>query len=315
MPMQGSPKLITLVIPVFNEEEVVCHLLERLREVTTGLPRFDWELILVDDGSSDGTVAAIQAHRALFPGVVTLIEFSRNFGHQPALAAGLSRAAGDATICLDADLQDPPALIETFLTRFEEGYEVVYAVRRTRREGRIRQLFYKTFYRIFRLLSTVSIPLDAGDFGLMSRRVVSLVVAMNDRDLFLRGLRSWVGFRQMGVPYDRPARACGETKYSLAKLWRLAASAFFGFSTLPLRIATFCGAVALLFSIAYFGFALYAKLFLPATPPGWTSLVAVILLLSGAQLVSVGILGEYIGRIYTQTLARPLFVIHQERKL
>ena len=149
----------------------------------------------------------------------------------------------------------------------------------------------------------------------MSRRVAVLVTAMQDRDIFVRGLRSWVGFKQIGVPYDRPARASGETKYSFAKLMRLAASAFFGFSTLPLRVATFCGAGALVFSLLFLAFAVYAKFFLPATPPGWTSLVAVFLFLGGAQLISIGILGEYIGRIYTQTLGRPLFVVAAEHEL
>jgi dolichol-phosphate mannosyltransferase len=315
MSSAGIPPLISIVIPVFNEEQTISILFAALRSAIESCAGYRWELVLVDDGSADATVAEIERQRPVFPGMVSLVQFSRNFGHQPALTAGLQRSKGDAVVCMDADLQDPPSLLPQFLDKFAEGYDVVYAVRTSRVATGLIQFLYGMFYRCFRFLSEVEIPLDAGDFGLMSRRVVNLLIAIPERDVMVRGLRSWVGFRQIGIPYDRPGRAAGETKYSFGKLVKLAMSGFFGFSTLPLRVATFTGVASMGMALLYFLFALYAKLFRGDVPQGWTSLVGIILILAGAQLISVGILGEYIGRIHAQLQGRPLFVVHSEREL
>ncbi len=306
---------ISIVIPVFNEAAMITLLLERLAATVRQLDRYTWELILVDDGSVDDSAQRILDQASLFPGKLLLRRFSRNFGHQAALMAGLEKASGEAIIFIDADLQDPPELFAAFLSHFEKGYDVVYGIRKRRDSGLWLKLSYKIFYLLFQKMADVSIPLDAGDFGLISRRAANIIKQMPEKDLLLRGLRSWVGFKQVGVPYDRPERAAGETKYTLRKLMNLAASAFFGYSSLPLRISTGCGLGAILLGLLYGGYALYGKWVLNANPPGWTSLLMIVLLLGGAQLISVGILGEYISRIYRQSLSRPLYVVADDHSL
>jgi dolichol-phosphate mannosyltransferase len=296
MAAEGSRSLVSLVLPVFNEEQVIAPLFESLDTAVQKLPDYDWELILVDDGSLDDTVALIKEHRGRFSAPVVLMRLSRNFGHQPALVAGMERARGDAVVFLDADLQDPPELLSAFLEKFEAGYDVVYGVRANRNEGWIKRLAYKLFYRLYRRLSNVHIALDSGDFGLISRRVARLMAQMPERDIFLRGLRSWVGFRQIGVAYDRPGRVHGETKYTITKLVKLASSAFFGYSHVPLRFATVLGTGTMVVAILYFVFIVIRKLTGAQQPPGWASLMGVVLFVGGVQLISIGILGEYVGR-------------------
>ncbi len=308
----GSEAKISIVIPVFNEEAMITLLLERLAAVVGKLPQYQWELVLVDDGSSDRSVERILAQSSLFPGTVLLRQFSRNFGHQAALLAGLEKASGEAIIIIDADLQDPPEMFATFLEHYRLGYDVVYGVRAKREAGFVMNLAYKSFYKIFQMMANIDIPLDAGDFSLISRRTVRVILQMPERDILLRGMRSWVGFRQIGLPYDRPDRLAGETKYTLTKLVRLASSAFFGYSSLPLRISTTCGLGAVLVGLIYGTYALYGKLIANHNPPGWTSLIIIVLFLGGAQLISVGILGEYVGRIYKQALSRPLYVVAED---
>ncbi len=308
-PAAPDSPLISMVVPFLNEEAVLPRLFETLDATLPGLGSYRWELVLVDDGSTDRSVDVIRGASAGFPGDVRVVRLSRNFGHQAALMAGLGQARGEALICLDADLQDPPSLFAKFLNHYAEGHDVVYAVRQTREGSTWKRAAYWVFYRLFKSVSHIRIPLDAGDFGLVSRRVATLVTAMPERDVLVRGLRSWVGFRQIGVPYDRPERAAGETKYSLSKLLRLAASAFFGYSALPLRLATGIGLVSAMLAALYAVYAIIAKLSGHAAPAGWTSLVIVVLFLGGVQLISVGLLGEYIGRIHQQTQARPLFVV------
>jgi len=306
---------ISVIIPIYNESEMIPSLLEKLAEVARGLSRYQWELVMVDDGSSDDSVEKIERERRIFPGGIVVRRFSRNFGHQAALMAGLQKASGEAIIFIDADLQDPPELFSTFLSHYEKGCDVVYGIREQREATAALKLAYKLFYFLFQQMAEVNIPLDAGDFGLISRRTANIIRSMSEQDLLLRGLRCWVGFKQVGVPYARPKRAAGETKYTLRKLMSLAGSAFFGYSTLPLRISTGlgCGAVGL--ALIYGAYVLYGKITLNANPPGWTSLMLVVLALSGTQLISVGILGEYISRIYKQTLNRPLYVIENDRVL
>jgi polyisoprenyl-phosphate glycosyltransferase len=301
--------LISLVIPLFNEGEMVEQLLITLNATISALPQYRWELVLIDDGSTDRTVEQARLHRPKFAASIRLIRFSRNFGHQPALMAGIQNARGDAIVCLDADLQDPPEIISAFLAKFEEGFEIVYAVRQVRVASWGKKLAYKAFYRLFRSVAEVPIPVDAGDFSLISKRAASLMTSMTERDIFLRGLRSWIGFKQIGIPYERPGRSAGETKYSFAKLLNLAGSAFFGFSLLPLRIATSLGLLTVFLSVCYTIFAAGAALLYHNAPRGWASVIGVISFIGGAQLMCIGILGEYIGRIYKQTQGRPLFIV------
>jgi dolichol-phosphate mannosyltransferase len=306
---------ISIVIPVFNESAGIELLLRRLETVTAGLSGHEWEVLFVDDGSTDGTAGAIMQHRRLFHGALTVVELSRNFGHQPALLAGLQQACGDVVFCIDADLQDPPELFGTMLEKHAHGFDVVYAVRKTRAESWPKRCAYKLFYRLMRRMTDVPVAVDAGDFGLVTRRVAQIMVGGADKDLFLRGLRGWSGFRQAGVEYERPVRAAGETKYSFSKLLKLAASGWLGFSSMPLRFATAMGILSVCLCAGYGAYALTQKLWGAGTPPGWTSLTLTILFLGGVQLLSIGILGEYIGRIYKQLQPRPLFVIKESRKL
>jgi len=308
-----STPLASVVVPVFNEEDSVASLFQRLGAVVSKIPQYRWELVLIDDGSSDKTVEVIQKNRALFPGLVRLVQFSRNFGHQPALLAGLKESTGQVVIVIDADLQDPPEIFSSFLEKYEQGYDVVYAVRRSRQEVFFKRWAYSLFYRFMDMMTEIRIPLDSGDFGLMSRRVAELLIEYPDKDLFLRGLRSWAGFRQAGFEYDRPKRSAGETKYTFSKLIKLAGSGIFGYSSLPLRFSTLLGFFAILLCVVYGIYAVLGKLVYNSNPPGWTSLVLVVLFLGGVQLISVGILGEYIARIYKQIQPRPHYIIKESK--
>lgn len=313
-PSQTAP-LASVVVPIYNEECSIEALLQRLAVVVSTLPGYQWELVLVDDGSSDRTVELVQKHRPLFPGIVRLVEFSRNFGQQPALLAGLQESRGQFVILIDADLQDPPEMFSRFIQKFQEGYEVVYAVRKSRKEIWLKRWAYSLFYRLLDWMAETNIPLDSGDFGLISRRVADFMVQHPDKDLFLRALRNWAGFRQIGVEYDRPERAAGETKYTLRKLFKLAGSGIFGYSTLPLRFSTMLGLISVVMCIGYGIYAIVGKLVYANNPPGWTSLMVIMLFLGGVQLISVGLLGEYIGRIYRQVQPRPHFIIKESKTL
>jgi dolichol-phosphate mannosyltransferase len=308
-------KLISLVIPVYNEEEVIPFLFSELYQSCTQLTNYNWELVIVDDGSRDQTVMQVQTSSKEFPWPVRLTQLSRNFGHQAALTAGISQAQGHAIICLDADMQDPPTLFSNLLEKFAAGYDVVYAVRRTRAEGFLLKAAFKLFYQIFQHVSNIEIAMDSGDFGLISRRVADHIVSMPERDILLRGLRSWVGFKQIGVEYDRPQRLKGTTKYRLAQRFKVAGGAFFGFSHLPLRISTWAGGIVASFASFYFIYILIRRFTGYAQSPGWLSLTSVVLLMGGVQLITIGILGEYIGRIYQQVQARPLYIIDKTQRL
>jgi len=310
---QGNTPLISLVVPFFNEADVLERLLEKLEEIIHFNSGYRWELLMIDDGSSDNSLEQLEKVRPSFSAELRLIRLSRNFGHQLALMAGLDKATGDAVIFLDADLQDPPELITQFLQKWREGYDVVYGVRNRREGGVLKKFCYWIFYRLFQRLAEVQIPLDAGDFGLISRHAVDVIKTMREQDVFLRGMRSWVGHRQIGIPYDRPNRHAGTTKYTIEHLLKLASSAFFGYSSVPLRFATLLGLSSVLLSLIYASYSLYGKFVIGQNPPGWTSLVMVVLGLGGSQLVSIGILGEYVGRTYRQSLNRPLYVVAEDR--
>jgi dolichol-phosphate mannosyltransferase len=305
---------LSVVIPCLNEAEVLPRLQARLKSVLDG-PGLSWEAILVDDGSSDNTYELLQ-HAHLADRRFKCISLSRNFGHQAAIAAGLDHARGDVVAVMDADLQDPPEVVGQMVARWREGFDVVFGVRSRRHgESAFKKLTAAIFYRLLRgLLGDVSIPVDAGDFRLMSRPVVLTLRALRERHRFVRGLVWWVGFRQTSVSYERPARFAGETKWPLRKMLRFAADGITSFSTVPLRMATWLGVLAGMVALGGVGWALYSKFF-GGVVRGWTTIMILVGLGSSAQLLMTGILGEYVGRIYEEVKRRPLYVVESEINL
>ncbi len=299
---------LSVIVPVYNEHENLETLLARLVPVLERSAAGQFEIIFVDDGSRDGSGALLDRFHTLDPRVKA-IHLSRNFGHQAALQAGLDCAAGAAVVSMDADLQDPPEVIPDLVDAWRAGHEVVYAIRRRRKENVLKRASYAVFYRTLRRIADVDLPLDAGDFCLVDRRVADALVGMRERGRFLRGLRSWVGFSQTGVEYERAARHAGTPKYTLRKLARLALSGYIGFSSTPLRLATWFGFATASVGFAFAFWAIASKLLDIPSPRGWVSLVAVILSVGGAQLVVLGVIGEYLGRVYEETRQRPLYLV------
>ena len=303
--------LISVVVPFFNEEGNVAEMLRRTSDVLHRVvleAGDDYEIVAVNDGSRDGTLATLRAAQLAQPRLV-VVDLSRNFGHQIAATAGLETARGDAVILMDGDLQDPPELIERFLAKWREGYDVVYATRRARHgENRFKLLTANVFYRIIRRLTNVDIPVDTGDYRLMSRRVVDALGQTRERHRFLRGLVSWVGFKQTGIEYDRDPRFSGATKYPISKMLRFAFDGITSFSEIPLRFATYLGFVVSAFAFVYTAIVIGFK-FAGLNEPGYTSMMVAILFLGGVQLIGIGILGEYVGRIYDQIKGRPLYLV------
>ena len=312
----ATPPLLSLVFPIYNEEAVLPHLLPRLDAVIASLSAendgAEIEAIFVNDGSRDDSLSLLADLSQTRPWM-RVIGLSRNFGHQIAVTAGMHYAKGRAVVLMDADGQDPPELLPEMLKLWQDGYQVVYAVR-TERAGET--LFKKwtaaLFYRTLQKLTSVPIPADTGDFRLMDRKVVDALNQMREQHRFLRGMAAWVGFKQIGLPYARPARVAGETKYPLRKMLRLAADAVVSFSDAPLRFATSLGWTIALGSIAYGLVTVIRYFVVGAFAPGWTSLVVVLSLLSGVQLITLGLIGEYIGRIYDEVKGRPLYLVSQE---
>jgi dolichol-phosphate mannosyltransferase len=306
-PGREAASRLTVVIPIFNESGLLDELAGRLRPAldSSGLA---WDAIFVDDGSTDRSFESLcRLHTT--DARVKVLRLARNFGHQVAISAGLEQATGDAVIVMDGDLQDPPELIADLIGQWRVGWDVVYAVRHSRREGWARRFVYWSFYRLLRTFALLDIPVDSGDFCLMDRRVVNVVVAMRERNRFVRGLRSWAGFRQTALSYDRPARAGGSSKYTTRKLLRLALDGLIGFSYLPLRLATLFGIGASAASFLGIVFVLYLRLFTDRSIPGFASTAIIVLFLGGVQLFTLGLLGEYVGRIYDEVRRRPLFVV------
>jgi len=304
--------MISVVVPVFNEEANVEEMHRRCSAVLiAGAPAH--EIIFVDDGSTDSTLNKLRKIAASDEHVKVLC-FSRNFGHQLAVTAGLEHATGDATVVIDGDLQDPPELIQEMIDKWRQGYQVVYAERQKRRgEGILKKATAFFFYRILRLLTTTHIPVDTGDFRLMDKAVVDSLKKMKERSRFIRGLVSWVGFRQTPVKFERKERLSGETKFPYRKMIRFGLSAIFSFSDKPLRIATFLGIGASGLGFAMIVWGLYSKLFMAETTvKGWTSVFVAVLFLGGMQLFTIGIIGEYISRIYEESKGRPLYIISEK---
>jgi dolichol-phosphate mannosyltransferase len=305
--MNTHPR-VSVAIPLYNEEQGVGELLRRVRAVLDGLPGGPHEIVIVNDGSGDRTLEILEQEAARDERLVVL-SLSRNFGHQAALSAALDHVSGDVTVLMDGDLQDPPEAIPQFLARYREGYDVVYAIRERRHEPWWLRFCYFLFYRALARMSEVRLPLDAGDFGLMSARVVAELRRFPERHRYLRGLRAWAGFRQTGVALDRPSRQSGESKYSMTKLIGLALNGLFSFSTVPLRAAILVGAFAIVASAAFAFYSLYVRLVSQRSPQGFTALMVVIVFLSGVNLFFLGVIGEYVGRVYEQVKARPTYVI------
>jgi dolichol-phosphate mannosyltransferase len=311
---------LTVIVPCFNEEAVIAQTHARLSAAVRAIPHVRAELIYVDDGSRDATLDILRGLVANDPSrklptdypLVRVLSFSRNFGHQLALTAGLEHASGDAVAVIDADLQDPPEVIGELMARWRAGVDVAYGVRRHREGETGFKLFTAhLFYRLMNRLSEADIPYDAGDFRLMDRAVVDALLSMPERDRFVRGMVSWVGFRQEAVAYDRAARAAGETKYPLRKMIHFALDGIFSFSAKPLRMATYLGFVATGFAIIGVVYAFALRLSTASVVPGWATLLIAVLFLGGVQLVSLGIMGEYVARIYGQVKGRPLYLLRE----
>lgn len=300
--------LISVVLPVYNERENLEVLVMRLVPVLEQVSGGSFEVVFVDDGSGDGSAELLDTFSA-HDRRLKVVHFSRNFGHQAALQAGLDHATGAAVILMDSDLQDPPEVLGRFVEQWRRGYEVVYAVRKKRQEGVCKRALYAIFYRTMKAVADIDVPLDAGDFCLLDRRVADVLVSLPERNRFLRGLRSWVGFKQVGIEYEREARYAGVPKYTFRKLIRLALSGYIGFSAMPLRMATWLGLLSASAGFAMVLWALVTKFIGIASPRGWVSTMATTLFIGGVQLLILGIIGEYLSRVYDEVRQRPFYVI------
>jgi dolichol-phosphate mannosyltransferase len=302
--------VLSVVVPCFNEEKVLRETNSRLIAVLEGISQ-NFEIIYVDDGSTDSTpdlLREMQLHESR----VRAIRFSRNFGHQLAITAGLEHARGDAVVIIDADLQDPPEVIREFFQKWLDGNDVAYGVRVERKgETAFKRGTAKLFYRFISRLSDIAIPLDTGDFRLMDRRVVDALLAMPERDRFVRGMVSWLGFSQVAVPYRRAPRFAGDTKFSLFTMMRFATDGVVSFSIVPLRMATWIGFAASGVALMEIAVALFDRIFTHGLVRGWTSTVIAIWFVGGVQLICMGIIGEYVGRIYGESKRRPLYVVRE----
>lgn len=305
-----SEPQISIVAPLYNETDSFPHLIARLNALMDKLS-LRIEVVLIDDGSNDRTPDLMQ-QIALADGRYHCIFLSRNYGHQIALSAGIAAArATEALFIIDGDLQDPPELLTDFYAKYQEGYDVVYAIRKKRKEGLSKRLAYALFYRFMRSISYVDIPLDSGDFSLISRRVAEVLKRMPEESRFIRGMRSWIGFRQIGLEYERDARVAGAPKYSFKMLRQLAYNGIFNFSEYPIKIVTRMGMITLGIAIVYFIQTLFKKFFYGDVPQGFTATIFLIILFSGVQLIALGMIGEYVLRIFFQTKGRPLYVVKE----
>jgi len=299
---------LSVVIPVFNEAEVIAELARRLHEALSSVSD-DFEVVFVDDGSYDPSYALLtDLHKQ--DSRWKVIKLSRNFGHQVAITAGLDAASGDAVVVMDGDLQDPPEVIPELVQKWKEGFDVVHAVRKKRRaENPLRRAVIFLFYRLLNSLAGIRLPLDAGDFRLISRRATDIFKKFHERSRYVRGLLTWVGLRQTSVHYVREGRAAGKSKYSLTRLVRLGLDGITSFSNVPLKLASCLGFVISFICLAYAAYIFVAKLVYGLHPVGYASLIVAILFVGGVQLIAIGILGEYIGRLYEEAKRRPLYVI------
>ena len=303
--------LLSIVIPCFNEEEVIGETIDRLLYFCNKIENINIELIFVDDGSKDNTLVLLKKISET-DNRVKIISLARNFGHQVAVTAGIDSTNGDAVVLIDADLQDPPEVIGDMIHKWREGYDVVYGTRTDRAgESAFKRATAKSLYRLLNKLSDVPIPLDTGDFRLMSRKVVDVLKNMPEKDRFIRGMVSWVGFKQTGVLYKREKRFAGESKYPFRKMLRFAIDGILSFSSKPLKISVWIGLLCAFLALTGIISVIYLRVFTNTWVEGWTALMIAILFMGGIQLVSIGILGEYIGRIYNESKRRPLYTVEK----
>ncbi len=308
----NSDTLISVVIPIYNEVEVIDDLVGEVRETALGLDfPGQWEIVLVDDGSTDGSAEALDALAARYPTQVQVVHLARNFGHAAAVRAGLDRARGEAVVLMDGDLQDDPAAFGPFVAKWRAGYDVVYAIRTSRQERYGASMLFKLFYRVLSRLSEIELPQDAGNFSLMDRRVIDQLRSLPEHNRYLPGLRAWVGFRQVGVPVPRRARYDNSTRVGFMGLWKLANNAIFSFSHAPLTLFRSLGAIAILVSAVLMVYACYGKFISGQAIKAWMSQFSVITFFGGINLLGVGIIGEYVVRIYDEVKHRPAYVIDQ----
>jgi dolichol-phosphate mannosyltransferase len=300
---------LSVVIPVYNEQENLPVLYERLTAVLEDVG-LSYEVLFVDDGSRDASLGLLR-ELAWADERVAVVELARNFGHQVAISAGLDHARGDGVIVMDADLQDPPEVLPRFIDSWLAGHDVVYAVREQRKEGWLMRLAYAAFYRLLQRVAQIDIPLDAGDFCIMDRQVVDLLTGMPERNRFVRGIRSWVGLDQVGLAYERHGRHAGRPKYTVSRLLYLALDGLVSFSFLPLRVITALGFLVSAISIVLAAAYTIQRLTVGLYPPGFATLTVAIFLLSGIQLITIGVIGEYVGRIFEEVKQRPLYVVRR----
>lgn len=307
----GGRQLLSIVVPCYNEEEVISETVNRLQIFCSELVALDAELIFVNNCSEDGTWEILKRSAASDPRI-KLISLSRNFGYQISTTAGIDAARGDAVVLMDADLQDPPEIIHQMISMWRQGYDVIYGTRTERLgETRFRMLLTRWFYRILNRLSDVAIPLDTGDFRLMSRKVVNALKTMPERDRFIRGMVSWIGMKQAAVPYKRAARFAGASKFPWSRLLSLAIDGTISFSVVPLRLGIAVGLACASFASVGILYTLFIRIFTDRWIEGWAALMIGVLFMGGTQLICMGILGEYIGRIYGEVKKRPLYVVHE----
>ena len=302
----------SIVLPVYNEQENLTSLFTRVNKALQSLKK-DFEIIFINDGSHDKTKDILEdLHKK--NNNIKIINFSRNFGHQTAVTAGLDFASGEQVAILDADLQDPPEILPKFFTKLDEGYDVVYAIRKKRKENIFKRIAYSLFYKILHLIASVDIPLDSGDFCVLSRRMVKTINSFPERNRFIRGLRSWAGFKQIGLEYEREKRLAGTSKYGLKKLFKLAFDGIFSFSFIPLQIMFVLGSASLFLSIMGIFWAIYMKFFTTAynRVPGFATTTILIMFVGGLQLFSIGIMGEYLRRVYDEVKQRPQYIIESK---
>lgn len=311
--VRALPPDVSVVVPVFNEQENLPELYRRL-SATLGSLGLHYELVLVDDGSRDRSLELMKQLAALDEGVL-VVELARNFGHQVAISAGLDHARGKAVIIMDADLQDPPEVLPEFISKWREGHDVVYAIRATRKENWLKRSAYAVFYRLLQRIANIHIPLDAGDFCIMDRRVVDILVSMPERNRFVRGIRSWVGLDQVGLPYNRDGRFAGKPKFTLNRLVYLAIDGLISFSFVPLRLISTLGLAASVFSILLAIFYVIQKFTRGLDPPGFATTITAIFFLAGLQLTTLGVIGEYVGRIFEEVKRRPLYIVRRLHRL
>jgi len=300
--------LVSVVVPAFNEIDVIDACYGRLTTVLKSLDGFNYELLFIDDGSTDRSHSRLLELQAT-DSHLKIIRFSRNFGHQIAITAGVDEARGDAIIVIDADLQDPPEVIPDMIAKWKDGYDVVYGVRRHRSgESRMKRTTAAIFYRMLRRFTNIEIPVDVGDFRLISSRAAVQLRQLREKDRFVRGLVSWIGFPQAGVPYDREERYAGSTKYPFRKMLKFAVDGITSFSSMPLKLASWLGYLASLFAFIYL-LSVFVQKMMGHTVEGWATIMVAMLFLGGVQLICIGIIGEYIGRIFNETKSRPMYVI------